>query len=286
MYDQPENAGFGETAARADLDRRALKLKLRKRVLRILRAFRARLGLRESDVILASFPKSGSTWFRFIWANVISELELGGRTVDFQLLDGEMIAEHDRHWYGPLEYEFPRLVKTHWRFDERFFGGARSIFLYRHPCDAMVSYHAYRHAKRCKSRVALMNFSEFIRDEKYGLPAWIAHALSWLPQATTVLNYEALRAAAFAEAARVLADLQLEEVAPAVLDLAVERSSFSRTRDLERRLGRPDTENFESGFMFTRDGSSGGWRDAFGEEDLAFVRAEIEHHGLSEMVSL
>jgi hypothetical protein len=74
------------------------------RSLRLMRGLHPRLGLRESDVILASFPRSGNTWMRFIWANMIAELELGGRVVDFHFVEGEMICDHDKYnsWDPPV----------------------------------------------------------------------------------------------------------------------------------------------------------------------------------------
>ena len=57
---------------------------------------------------------------RFIWANIISELDLGGQVVDFKLLNGELNADYNRNQYGALEYaSLPRLVKTHCEYERR-----------------------------------------------------------------------------------------------------------------------------------------------------------------------
>ena len=48
------------------------------------------LNLNKSDVILAAFPKTGSTWVRFLFCNLIALLEWNNRSVDFNLLNDTM----------------------------------------------------------------------------------------------------------------------------------------------------------------------------------------------------
>ena len=40
-----------------------------------------RFELRDSDILLASYPKSGNTWMRFIW--VVPPLSVGFQSDDF-----------------------------------------------------------------------------------------------------------------------------------------------------------------------------------------------------------
>ncbi len=257
---------------------------LRKGAVQAVRRVHPRFGLRKSDVILASFPKSGNTWMRFIWANIVSELELGGRTIDFRVLDGEMSANHDKFLYGSLEFtSLPRLVKTHERYDRRIFGDSRVVYIHRHPGDVMASYHAFRKAKvqRPSSR---LSFAEFLRHEKYGVRAWARHLESWLPKATTVISYESLKRGGVAEVRRIFDDLGIEGIEDATLEKAVERSSFQRTRELETRYGRPQAESskFESSFKFTRKGDTGDWRQTFDEDDVRFAREAVTGLGLGD----
>jgi hypothetical protein len=260
--------------------------KIRRNALRFVRNVHPQLGLRESDIILASFPKSGNTWMRFIWANMIAELEFGGRVVGFHSLDGEMICDHDKYNYGGLEYEsLPRLIKTHQRFDERVFRGNRVLYVHRHPCDVMISYHAFRAAKLRRSRVSRMSFSEFLRSEKYGVSAWRRHMESWLPRATVIVSYEKLREDGCREVERVLRDLKIRNVDRDTVEKAVERASFANTRMLEEAFGRPGAEKFTPNFKFTRSGTSGDWNSCFDQEDMLYLRSEVDLRGLSDMLS-
>jgi hypothetical protein len=261
--------------------------KIRQKSLRLIRTVHPRLGLRESDVILASFPKSGNTWMRFIWANMVAELELGGCVVDFHSLDGEMVCDHDKYNYGGLEYDgLPRLIKTHHLFDERVFRENRVLYIHRHPCDVMISYHAFRTAKVRRTRVSQLSFSEFLRDPKYGIPAWGRHMQSWLPRATAVVSYEGLREDGCRQVQRVLRDLKIRDVDSDTVEGAVERASFANTRMLEEAFGRPGREKFAPRFKFTRSGTCGAWRGCLDREDLFYVRSEIDRLGFSDRFSL
>ena len=258
--------------------------KLRNKLMRTARMARPRLGLRDSDVILASFPKSGNTWMRFIWANIIAEQELDGRTVDFYFVERELAWNHDTFQFGSLEIKsLPRLIKTHHLFEERIFGNNRVVYIYRHPGDTLVSCYAFRRAKIRRTRVSRLDFSALLRDGKNGLPAWVRHMENWLPRATSVVRYEVLKEKGYDVVERVLRDLGIANVDPAVLDKAVERSSFENTRAIESKFGRPDTAAFVDDFKFTRKGATGDWRNVFDAEDVHYARSQTEHLGLGEL---
>lgn len=58
-------------------------------VVRGIKKLYPRFGLLPTDIIFGTFPKSGTTWVRFIFANIISLAELDGREVDYDFLNGE-----------------------------------------------------------------------------------------------------------------------------------------------------------------------------------------------------
>lgn len=255
---------------------------LRKRLARLVRRVRPRYGLRDSDVLLASYPKSGNTWVRFIWANVVALAELGGKTVDFHVLNRELGAEYDNHHYGRLEFEvLPRLVKTHREYSERAFGGNRSVYLYRHPGDVMVSYYHYLAARKDALRHP-DDVSEFLRDEEHGLPAWCRHVAGWTQEADALLSYRELQEGAPEAMGRVLRELGIEGIPPTLLGTAAERSSFEELRTLERERSRPGSPEFEDGYRFMRSGSVGEWREHLDRGDRQYLREMLGRYGLPQ----
>lgn len=257
---------------------------LRKRFVRLIRRVRPRFGLRETDVLLASYPKSGNTWVRFIWANVVALAELDGRTVDFHVLNEELGAEYDVHRYGSVEYEvLPRLVKTHREFSERAFGGNRSIYLFRHPGDVTVSYYHYLAGRRDSSDLP-DDLSAFLRDDEYGLPAWCRHVSDWMGRADVLLSYRDLQEDAAGAMDGVFSELGVEQIAPSLLRTAVERSSFDELRSLEQERDRPRSDEFEDGHRFMRSGRVGEWREHLDRGDRDYLREMLERYGLRQLL--
>lgn len=239
--------------------------------------------LRPSDVMLASYPKSGNTWIRFIWANVISLSEMDGRVVDFQLLNGELAAEYDSDSWGRMvPNHLFRFVKTHREYDSGAFGRQLSLYVWRHPGDVAVSYFQFLRARR--DGPELTTFSDFLRNPELGLPAWCRHVAGWLPHAHSVARYEDFKQDTIGTLRLVLEELDAAEIDEALLKEAVTRSTFDRVRSLEESTGRPASGEFTRGYRFTRKGGVGEWRETFSAGDFDFLSDELARHGLAGRV--
>lgn len=259
--------------------------KAKKHLLRLAKIIHPQLGLRQSDIILASFPKSGNTWMRFLWANMVSLLELNGRQIDFHVLDNDLVANYDAHSYGSLNYNsLPRLVKTHSEFDERCFSRNRMLYVYRHPGDVMVSYFNYE-----MNRTASQSpdeFQRFIRHHRYGIQAWCSHVRSWINNANAVLSYEELTYDTKSCLKRVFDLLEIETPEDRVIDHAIDRSAFDRLQKIEKRSGRPRNHMFRESHLFMRKGSVGEWRSYFTEADIDFMSRNLEKWGLGGLYGI
>lgn len=224
-------------------------------------------GLRRDDILLPSFPKSGNTWVRFFFCNLISLTEWGGRTVDFELLDATMpelgVDNLLKRWTHDV---IPRVVKTH-RNRWPVFAGRRAVLVIRDPRDVMVSFHAFETASLTPRAAGTL--SEFIRHPRFGFEGWFSHYLSWKKHAAMVLRYEDLKlgdAARFAEMLRVLG----LSVAPDLIQGAADRARFDRIKKIEKEFVKPWQESYRKGFEFARSGKSGDWKALFSEDDLAY----------------
>lgn len=251
---------------------------------RLAQRLAPRLWLRDDDVLLASFPKSGNTWVRFLWANVVALEELDGRVVDFHVLDRELGSEYDSSSYGTADFDaLPRLVKTHRLYDRRAFGGHRSVYLHRHPADVMLSNFAFRQA-RVQTDDAPATVGAFLRSEDHGVPAWCRHVNSWIGEATAVLTFEELKRDAPAALGRVLAGLGIGPVSDATLGEAARRSSFDRLRELEEERGRPREDEFKTGYRFMRRGRAGEWHERLEPDDVEYLRDTVRARGLEDFL--
>ncbi len=234
-------------------------------------------GLRESDVLLASFPKSGNTWIRFFFCNLAGVLHGREKPVGFGELDRVMpeLGVSNLLVAWPLE-PIPRVVKTHKR-RWSIFGGRRSILLTRDPRDVMTSFFYFENAKRRPRTEG--SFSEFLRHPRFGLPAWFEHTRSWLDSESVWVTYEELKeddATAF----RKLTDYLEIDVSQEQIAEAAKRASFETVRGLEDKK-RHKPEKYKKGYRFTRSGKRGGWKELFGEEDLAYYARLKDEFDLS-----
>ncbi len=225
-------------------------------------------GLRRSDVLLASFPKSGNTWVRFFFCNLAGVLAGREGPVGFGELDRVMPELGVSNLLAPWSLApVPRVVKTHKR-RWSLFGARRSILLTRDPRDVMTSFYHFESGKR-RPRIE-SSFSEFLRHPRFGLPAWFEHTASWLDSNNVWITYEALKEDAVATFSELTRYLELDVPEPAVRE-AVARSSFETVRGLEETK-RHKPEKYKKGYRFTRSGKRGGWKELFSDEDLEYYR--------------
>lgn len=229
------------------------------------------LGLRQSDIWFASFPKSGTSWFRLILWNIISLQERAGEEVDYRTID-EMPALGETNLLLPWRYQsLPRIIKTHRPYRSPLFDRPqKSILLIRDPRDIMVSYYQMAQATKASWGRFEGDFSTFLRHPRFGLEAWFRHYVSWQPIATTQVTYEALRGDTLTELQRVLNELNIS-VKQEVLTQAIERASFDRMQRVEKAVG-IGNRRFDETFQFVRSGKSGGWGDHFQPADLSYYQ--------------
>ncbi len=229
------------------------------------------------DVLLASFPRSGNTWLRFLLANTISVAELDGREVDFEELNALMpeLGTSDLSASWPYR-SVGRVVKTHRPYFP-LFGRHRSVLVIRDPRDVMVSY--FHYARGDKAVRYAGTFSDFVRSTHLGLPSWFAHWRSWREKADLVLRYEELRRDTTREFQRLLG-LAGARVDDGVVDEAVRRSDIRNIRRIEETRDRPHGDRHVDGFKFARDGGSRQWVDQFDAELLELYGRLREAEGL------
>jgi len=224
------------------------------------------IGLRGNDIMLVSYPKSGNTWVRFFLCNIISIAEWDSKTVNFAVVDQTMPEFGINNLLQPWPHKMiPRFVKTH-RIRWPIFRGKQAIYIIRDPRDTMVSFYRYEQAKQQPRYQG--DFSGFIRHPRLGLRAWLAHIHAWCPH-SQVFTYEALRTDDVAVFQRMLQSVGVE-LDQELIQEAARRAKFDQVRSAETKYGLDKPGRFKQGYQFTRQGTSGGWKDYFSPEDEAY----------------
>jgi len=248
---------------------------------RALRIVNPKYGLKKSDIILASFPKSGNTWLRFIWANIISLLEYDGKRVDFHRLINSMGSEYEKFNFRDIESEhLPRLVKTHKPYDNKAFGQNKCAYILRNPGDVMVSYYEYR--KALKNVKEEKSISQLIRNGCHGIRAWCSHVKAWIKESDLIIKYEDLKKDSVGVTKKLVYGLCGAAIPEEVLLKANERSKFDNLKQLEIERGRPNEHQFEEGFRFLRSGKNKNWKDRLEEKDIEYIKERVNENGLSK----
>ncbi len=147
--------------------------------------------LTRQDVLLASYPRSGNTWLRFLLYELLT-----GETADFETINAphSPCADFPRVQQTPIMPPLHgRLIKTHEPYRHEY---GRAIYLVRNPLDVAVSEYYYMQG-RGLFLGSLTEFVEvFVRGGVHGYGAWHRHVASWLDAPVSDLlfvRYEDLR---------------------------------------------------------------------------------------------
>jgi estrone sulfotransferase len=220
------------------------------------------------DVVLVSYPKSGNTWVRFFWANLLFPERAPIHFNNVVECVSEVHAG-DRIVPGP-ETDRPSVYKSHALFTGTY---PRVIYLLRDGRDAYVSYYYYLQNRNPK----VTTFAAFLENDGIYPCHWQEHIRSWLvdhrPEHLLVVRYEDLKADAPTHFRKMVEFAGLE-VSDEALQLAVERSDFKNMAKAEDRYGRPfrDPKEAEVANRFMRKGVVGDWRAHFGEAERAVFK--------------
>jgi hypothetical protein len=249
---------------------RLLRARAARTKLRMLRVWSWHLGLKPQDIFQASYPRSGSTWLRFMLFQVLT-----GEDAGFQRID-QCIPEIDAHrGVPPILPGGGRLIKTHELYRKQY---GRAVFLVRDPRDVLLSAYARAVGVGLAELVSKGDLDSFLLSALKGNAiqqgCWQDHTRSWLesPLAKNgnlmVVRYEDLRR----NPEQVIGQLlRFLGVTPDVriIRKAIEDNSLEQMRakeDTAKRVGEQSAllgchkEAEGEDARFVRKGSVGGWR--------------------------
>lgn len=136
--------------------------------------------LREDDVFLLSFPRSGNTWMRAICAGILYP-----HTTIQSLTDlDDYIPDLNTRFPDHEHYSSPRVVKSHhpyhqregWQ-NEKLYG--KFIYILRHPYKVMTSYYDFERFRAPHLFTTMSDFVEQVVMGGYHFGNWEQHIISW-----------------------------------------------------------------------------------------------------------
>lgn len=189
---------------------------------------------------LASYPKSGNTWLRFLLANLLL-----GRAPASSLETARLIPDIHRPDL-PADPPDKQFIKTHFmrspthpRLDET----ERVVHVVRHPRDVLLSALNYRRMEGVIDDLTDAQYAlAFIKAEgdplwaRLGYGSWVQHTESWLDPGVPVLlvRYEQFKADPDSQL-RLVLDFVGLEASDGDIGRAIRDSAFDNLRALEIR---------------------------------------------------
>lgn len=221
------------------------------------------------DIILASYPKSGNTWLRFILSNITKILAGDPAEVDFHTINyyAPHVGGANNKADGYEGFEgADRFLKTHFYYT-KYFDQYRSLLLVRNPRDTLISFYDYQ---KYEVGRRVKDISSFVRHWRMGVRGWNYFYKTWFDNYTALIVYEELVVDPVGTVSRALDHLGVVIDRDAVKE-AVELSSRERMIMLLDERGDPfrKSEKYE----FVRKSESERRSSDLSDRDSEFIRA-------------
>ena len=230
--------------------------------------------VRPDDTFLVSYPKSGSTWARFLLAALVNPKE----TVDFRSIDRllpSIAAQSKRQLRNTAR---PRLIKSHEYFDVRY---RNVVYVVRDPRDVVLSQYRFFLKRGAIDEGYPMDryVDRFVAGDLNEYGSWGENVGTWLvaqqqgSKRFLMLRYEDMLRQTAQELGKV-ADFMGLQVSPEHLNRCVEMGAAERMRELEKKDG--GTSVVAAGrrdVPFVGAAKAGGWKSKLAAPHVAQIEA-------------
>jgi len=226
------------------------------------------------DTFLVSYPKSGSTWARFLVAALANPSE----TVSFLNIDRLLPSISSRSKRDLRKQRRPRLIKSHEYFDARY---QNVIYLVRDPRDVVLSqYRFFLKRGAIDDGYTLDRFvNRFLAGDLNTYGSWGENVGTWLVSQNgakrfLLVRYEDMLRETARELQTIANFLGLS-VSPGHLARCVEQGSADRMRDLEKKQGSQwvTTKGVRTDIPFVGAAQAGGWKSGLAVQHIAQIES-------------
>jgi hypothetical protein len=221
--------------------------------------------LRREDVFIASYPRSGSTWMRFL----LYEL-LACEPAEFISVQENVPGVEDQKKAKPLVNGSGRLLQTHEFYRNEYH---RAIYLVRDVRDVVISEFYFWQRKG----VIKDNFDSYFHNFLYGrvnpFGQWGPHIISWLDSQEKksgevfVLRFEDLRKDPEGVLRDILRFLNVPRD-PETIRQAIANNTLDRMREKENQAPKTIFRANRMDIRFIRKGSIGGWQEMLSQDQV------------------
>jgi hypothetical protein len=268
-FELPKRGLYSKQRSKPTSAYRKLRRKLSRTALRTPLIWLRHHGFRPADVFLGSYPRSGTTWSRFVLLEILTGHEGG-----FDEVNGILHGVGNHATGASVLPGGGRLVATHEQYRKQYH---RAVYLVRDVRDVILSEFAYTTALEFFKGDLDAFISQFLRKKVNPFGPWQKHVTSWLdsPIASTpnllTVHYQDLRKSPLEGFTRIAKFLGVESD-PALIQRAIEHNTIDKMKKKEQVA--PQRASVKG--RFVRSGEVQGWRAKMTPEQVEFI---AEHAG-------
>lgn len=233
-------------------------------------------GFGQRDCFVASYPRSGSTWLRFLLAEVLT-----GKGSQFGMVNALIPDVGDHRKAKPILPSGGNLIKTHEPYRREY---KKAVYLVRDVRDVLLSEHAFQQALGLVGGGLDSYIPSFFQGKVNAYGSWQNHVRSWLdsPLGGTenllLIKFDELRLHPEDTLSRILRFLGAEVDSKVILDVVL-NNALEKMRAKEKLFPQKASKRGS----FVRNGAVGGWHENLTPEQLVFIQRqagrELEHLG-------
>ncbi len=234
-------------------------------------------GLNRNDVFVANYPRSGSTWLRFMLFEMLTQKDAQFENVNRHIPD--VGRQRDAM---PVLPNQGRLIKTEEPFRPDY---KRAIYIVRDARDVALSEYAYDMAQGWIDCPLDAYLKMFVKGDASPYGSWEEHARSWIESPLNargdlmLVLYPELKHKTELTLTRIAEFLKIRVPVQVIRD-AIQNNNLQNMRKKEDRAPQivydPRTPDEK---RFVRSGAVGGWR-----ERLSSPQAEYLQRNMGKML--
>ena len=263
-FELPKRGLYSKQRSKPTSAYRKLRRRLSRTALRAPLIWLRHHGFRPSDVFLGSYPRSGTTWSRFVLLEILTGHEGG-----FDEVNGMLHGVGNQATGARVLPGGGRLLATHEQYQKQYH---KAVYLVRDVRDVILSEFAYTTALEFFKGDLDAFISDFLRKKVNPFGPWQKHVSSWLdsPIAGTPnllkVHFEELRKNPLEGFTRVANFLGVDSDS-ALIQRAIEHNSLAKMKEKERVA--PQRASVKG--QFVRKGEVQGWRAKLTAEQVEFI---------------
>lgn len=254
------------------IDINQIRFQLAKTKLRAPLIWYRHRNLNPDDVYIASYPRSGSTWLRFLLFELLS-----GQQAIFSSVRPAIPGVSERKTALPLLTNNGHLIQTHEPYCSEY---KKAIYLVRDVRDVMVSEYYYFQRRGINYGEFDDFFHYFMGGRVNPFGFWGNHIKSWLKaideigNSLLIVKYENMRENPKEVLGKVLSFLEVER-SDEVIQNTIDNNTVDQMRLKEDEAPEGFFKEQRENTRFIREGSTGDWRKLLNPSHAQIIEDQL-----------